>query len=176
MKILKNLGWFTKRKFKCTSETYYLDVDSCPLIAWRKCFEVGYSAIRKDPKYGDAYSDYEAYDKLYTTFVSRVGLDEAFESYIETMRAYVIASSEYILSRKKIDGIEIHDRSKLRKVRVLLAKMQKFEKDGDDSISIIKVLNRLAKMQSVGVIKESDLTVLAYFELIKDYKQWVKES
>jgi hypothetical protein len=176
MKILKNLGKRIGLKYKITSETYYLDVDSCPLTVWRKCFENGYSAIRKDKNYGDEESDYEAYNRLYVTFGERIGVGEEFQSYIDNMKAFVLASADYVKSRKTIDGVEIHDRTKLKKVRVLLAKLQKFEKDGDERVSIAKILNRLAKMQGVGTIKESDLTVLAYFELIKDYKEWVKVS
>ena len=151
-----------------------MDVDECPLSAWRKCFEIGYSAIRKDKNYGNEESDYEAYNILYTTFSDRIGVDESFQAYIDNMKAFILASAAYVKSRKKIDGVEVHDRSKLKKCRILLAKLQKFEKDGDDRVSVTKILNRLAKMQGVGTIKESDLTVLSSFELIKDYKQWVK--
>ncbi len=150
-----------------------MDVDICPLIAWRKCYEDGYSAIRRNKEKGNAETDYEAFDLLYRTFVARIGHEPEFESYLETMKAYNIACAAYVKSRKKVNGVTIHDRSKQNRVHILKAKLDKFEKDGDSTVSIQKVLNRLTKMQGVQV-KESDLTVLAYFELIKDYKQWQK--
>ena len=170
-----NFGKITKKGYKITPETYYLDVDECPLKTWRKCYEDGYSSIRKDSKYGDEKSDYEAYDKLYKTFVERIGHDKDFQSYLENIKAYNLALIDYIKSQRTVDGAVIHDRKKRNKINVLKAKLERFEKDGDDTVSIAKTLNRLSKMQGV-TIKESDLTVLRYFELIKDFKQWQKES
>lgn len=150
-----------------------MDVDVCPLIAWRKCYEDGYSSIRKSKDQGDEQTDYEAFDILYRTFVTRIGHEPEFESYLETMKAYNLACAAYVKSKRKVNGVEIHDRSKLNRIHVLKAKLEKFEKDGDSTVSVQKVLNRLTRMQGV-VQKESDLTVLAYFEMIKDYKQWQK--
>ena len=149
-----------------------MDVADCPLTAWRKCYEVGYSAIRIDKDKGDENTDYDAYDILYKSFVHRIGQDPEFVSYLETMRAYNLAVVSYATSRKNINGVEVHDRSKLNRIHILKAKLTKFEKDGDGG-SIAKVLNRVSKMQGHAV-KEGDLTVLAYFELIKEFKQWQK--
>jgi hypothetical protein len=135
---------------------------------------VGYSSIRKDQTKGDELNDVEAYEILYASFVDRIGLDESFVDYINNMKTYLKLCADYLESEKTVQDTLIRNRSKLLKMRLLLASMKKFEKDGDVKISHAKILNRLAKMQGVGVIKESDLTVLAYFELIKDYKEWVK--
>jgi len=183
-----------------------LDVDECPLKAWRKCYEDGYSSIRKElvvkqkkatiwtriielffidiiirmiknkikPKQ-NKFTDYEAYNILYKTFVQRIGHDKDFQSYLDNIKAYNLALVDYINSRRIVNGVEIHDRKKRNKINVLKAKIERFEKNGDDTVSIAKTLNRLSKMQGV-TIKESDLTVLRYFELIKDFKQWQKES
>lgn len=173
MKILKIFGKNISSAHKITPETYYLDVDSCPLVLWRKCYEVGYSSIRKDQTKGNDETDVEAYEILYASFVERVGLDDSFVDYINNMKAYVLATSEYLKSTKTVQGVLIHDRSKLLKMRILLASLQKFEKDGDVKVSHAKILNRLSKMQGYRV-DEKVITVLEYFELIKMYKEWVK--
>lgn len=164
----------TKKSFKITPENYYLDVADCPLKNWRECYEKGYHSIRKHSTYGNEKSDYDAYDILYRSFVERIGQQEEFETYLNNMSSYILAVAKYLDSEKNIDGVKIRDRSKRDRIHLLKSKLERFEKSGDNKgVSIAKMLNRMSKMQGV-YLKESDFTVLSYFELIKDYNQWVK--
>lgn len=165
---------FTRRRSLVTPENYWLEVSECPLKAWRRCSEVGYSALRKDKDIGTNETDAEAYNLLYLNFSEKVGQDLEFKNYLDNLAAYVIAVDKFMHSRIEFQGAVTHNRKLLLQVKLLEAKIKKFENTGNEKVmTIAKMLNRLSKMQGFAVL-EKDQTVLSYFELIKQFNEWQK--
>jgi hypothetical protein len=147
------------------------------MSVWRKRFDKGDIALRKtDNKKLTDKTDFEAWDILFTDFVDKVGLDETFKGYLDNIQQLIAEQAKFILS-EKIDryGTTLRDRFILNKIKYLEALIQDFEKQGNtDKVTIPKMLNKLSKMQGV-YLKEEEVMVDRYFEMIKDYKEWVKE-
>jgi hypothetical protein len=146
------------------------------MSVWRKRFDKGDIALRKtDNKKLTDKTDFEAWDLLFTDFVDKVGLDETFKGYLDNIQQLIAEQAKFILS-EKIDryGTTLRDRFILNKIKYLEALIQDFEKQGNtDKVTIPKMLNKLSKMQGV-YLKEEEVMVDRYFEMIKDYKAWVK--
>jgi hypothetical protein len=146
------------------------------MSVWRKRFDKGDIALRKtDNKKLTDKTDFEAWDILFTDFVDKVGLDESFKGYLGNIQQLIAEQAKFILS-EKIDryGTTLRDRFILNKIKYLEALIQDFEKQGNtDKVTIPKMLNKLSKMQGV-YLKEEEVMVDRYFEMIKDYKAWVK--
>jgi hypothetical protein len=146
------------------------------MSVWRKRFDKGDIALRKtDNKKLTDKTDFEAWDILFTDFVDKVGLDETFKGYLDNIQQLIAEQAKFILS-EKIDryGTTLRDRFILNKIKYLEALIQDFEKQGNtDKVTIPKMLNKLSKMQGV-YLKEEEVMVDRYFEMIKDYKAWVK--
>jgi len=82
--------------------------------------------------------------------------------------------AQYIQTKKTIEGVQISDRFILNRIKYLESQIAAFEKTGStEKITIPQMLGKLGKMQGYKV-SENETTVLEYFELIKEYKQWVK--
>ena len=166
----------TKEMRLVTPKEYYLEISDCPMSVWRKRFDKGDIALRKtDNKKLTDKTDFEAWDILFTDFVDKVGLDETFKGYLDNIQQLIAEQAKFILS-EKIDryGTTLRDRFILNKIKYLEALIQDFEKQGNtDKVTIPKMLNKLSKMQGV-YLKEEEVMVDRYFEMIKDYKAWVK--
>jgi hypothetical protein len=145
------------------------------MSVWRKRFEKGDSELRKTNK-GNEALDFEAWDILFSDFVKKIGLDPDFESYLENIKTRINEQNRYIQSTKKDQyGTIIRDRSILNRIKYLDALIQDFEKTGSkEKTTISQMLNRLSKMQGGAFLAEDAVTVERYFDLIKDYKEWVK--
>lgn len=145
------------------------------MSVWRKRFDKGDIALRKtDNKKLTDKTDFEAWDILFIDFVNKVGLDSSFEDYLKKLVERIGMVAQYIQTKKTIEGVQISDRFILNRIKYLESQIAAFEKTGStEKITIPQMLGKLGKMQGYKV-SENETTVLEYFELIKEYKQWVK--
>lgn len=148
------------------------------MSVWRKRFDKGDIELRKTKnKKLDSDSDFEAWNILFTDFVSKIGLDDSFKSYLDNVKQLIEEQAKYVLSEKtNADGVVLRDRFILNKIKYLKSQINEFEKQGNtQKITVAKMLNKLEKMQGVP-LRDKEVMVDRYFELINDYKQWVKEN
>ena len=111
---------------------------------------------------------------MFSQFVEKIGLDDAFKSYLDNVKKLIAEQAKFILSQKKDRyGTDIRNRFILNRIKYLQTLIDKFEKQGNSkSVTIPQMLNKLSKFQQT-YLREEDVTVERYFEMIKDYKEWV---
>lgn len=161
---------FTGKMRLVTPKRYYLEVSKCPLDVWEKCSERMYANLRITKK-GNIESDYEAWNILFKDFVKNIGLDPTFEKYIDNLHRLINLQHKFVTSRIKKQGAIVRDRKILNLIKMLKAEIANFEKTGDDEgISINQMLKKLGRMQRYEIRK--NITVLDYFNLIKEYREW----
>ena len=157
-------------------ERYFLTVSECMMDRWELAHQTKYSSIRKldDNKYTEE-SDYEAWNILFKDFADTIGLDEEFKTYIDNRYSLQAAQLEYILSSKKRGELFFRDRKILNRIKRLRIEIKAFEQTGigEKGMTVTRVMGKLGKMQGYK-IKKNETSVLEYFELIKDFKQWQK--
>ena len=145
------------------------------MSVWRKRFEYGDKELRKTTnKKLNERTDFEAWNILFSQFVEKIGLDDAFKSYLDNVKKLIAEQAKFILSQKKDRyGTDIRNRFILNRIKYLQTLIDKFEKQGNSkSVTIPQMLNKLSKFQQT-YLREEDVTVERYFEMIKDYKEWV---
>lgn len=139
-------------------EKYYLTIDICPLRSWRLANDGDLSALRIDPNKGDNESDLQAWEMLYNNFLEKIGLSEDFKRYIELIKEKIELTNEYIQTR---------ERFKLNAINQIDAELLAYQKTAGKGLTIDEVLPRLTDRYKVH-FRERDLTVLEYFNLIKN--------
>lgn len=148
-------------------EKYYLTVDECPLRVWRLCHEGDFTALRKDKK-GVKHTkeeDNEAWNTLYNDFIKKIGLSPEFLEYLELIKEKLDAQFDFVESYQATGK---RDRFILNKIKMLQAQIEQYQQTGKSGLSMAATLVRLSKMQGYH-IKESDISVIEYFELLKIY-------
>jgi len=143
-----------------TSNKYYNEIDDFPLWNWSKCCKGELQYSRLDIKEGSEKEDSEAWEMLYNDFISKVGLGDEYNEYLELLRKRALLQLEYLETRK---------RRVLNEVNLLTHSIESHKEriKSDSSGSITKTLNWLSKNQGYQInIKE--ITTLAYFDLIKE--------
>jgi len=141
---------------------YYLKVDDCPLYAWRKAHDGDLTALRK--KGGNKESDSKAFDELYKDFIAKIGFSKEFKEYLDLIQRKTELQFQYMESEKN----GIRNRFLLNKINAVLVKLEKYQNLEVSKQTITSVLLKLGKMQGYH-IKEREITILEYYELIKDY-------
>jgi hypothetical protein len=119
--------------------------------------------------------DYDAWDILFKSFVDKIGLDPEFKSYIDNLHKLINLQADYILSKKKRGNLVFRDRKILNQIKRIKIEILAFEKTGttEKKMTVSRVMNKLGRMQGYK-IKKSETSVIEYFELLKDFKQWQK--
>jgi hypothetical protein len=128
------------------------------LRSWRLANDGDLSALRIDPNKGDKESDLKAWEMLYNNFLEKIGLSEDFKRYIELIKEKIELTNEYIQTR---------ERFKLNDINQIDAELLAYQKTAGKGLTIDEVLPRLTDRYKVH-FRERDLTVLEYFNLIKN--------
>lgn len=145
-------------------EKYYLKIDECPLKAWRKANEHDFTHLRKG-KQGNETDDFKAWELLYNDFIRVIGLTPEFEQYLQLIKDKIEAIKQYLNSVKN----GMRDRFLLNRINILDGQIQQFNQTGGKGLTIAEILPKLSKMQGYH-IKETEITVLDYFNLLKEYQ------
>jgi hypothetical protein len=137
---------------------YYLTVDLCPLRSWRLANEGDLTALRVNQSDGTPEQDLTAWEDLYNDFIQKVGLSQEFEEFINLMKEKVEAINDFIQTR---------ERFKLNRIEQIDAELIVYRQTAGKGLTIEQVLPRLTDRYKVH-FRERDLTVLEYFNLIKN--------
>jgi hypothetical protein len=137
---------------------YYLTVDLCPLRSWRLANEGDLTALRVNQSDGTPEQDLTAWEDLYNDFIQKVGLSQEFEEFINLMKEKVEAINDFIQTR---------ERFKLNRIEQIDAELLVYRQTAGKGLTIEQVLPRLTDRYKVH-FRERDLTVLEYFNLIKN--------
>ena len=141
-----------------TQMKYYLTVDLCPLRSWRLANEGDLTALRVNQSDGTPEQDLTAWEDLYNDFIQKVGLSQEFEEFINLMKEKVEAINDFIQTR---------ERFKLNRIEQIDAELIVYRQTAGKGLTIEQVLPRLTDRYKVH-FRERDLTVLEYFNLIKN--------
>jgi hypothetical protein len=144
-------------------ERYYLEVDVCPVRAWRKAHENDFTYLRKNKDVGTEEEDKAAWYSLYDDYLRVFGHGVIFQRYLDLIRDKIMAQSNYILSLENGYRDEF-----------LLNEINDVQNELDELISqmstgngdIPTTLLHLSKTQGYH-LNEKEITVLEYFNLIK---------
>jgi hypothetical protein len=139
-------------------EKYYLTVDLCPLRSWRLANEGDLTALRVNQSDGTPEQDLTAWEDLYNDFIQKVGLSQEFEEFINLMKEKVEAINDFVQTR---------ERFKLNRIEQIDAELLVYRQTAGKGLTIEQVLPRLTDRYKVH-FRERDLTVLDYFNLIKN--------
>jgi hypothetical protein len=139
-------------------EKYYLTVDLCPLRSWRLANEGDLTALRVNQNEGTPEQDLQAWEDLYNDFIQKIGLSQEFEEFINLMKEKVEAINVFIQTR---------ERFKLNRIDQIDAELLVYRQTAGKGLTIEQVLPRLTDRYKVH-FRERDLTVLEYFNLIKN--------
>jgi hypothetical protein len=163
-------------------EAYYLEIDEFPLQGWLDCHKGDFTATRRAGARGkksyfnraghhSAKNDAEAWGRLYDDFLKKVGLGEDFEELVALVKEKIQLSIDYLEEFR--NGKRI--RSKLNAINAISAeitaikkKMEELEASKGKKPSITSNLRKISKKQGYH-IAISQLTTLAYFDLLKAY-------
>jgi hypothetical protein len=141
-------------------EKYYLEVDECPQYNWRKANEGRRKFLRKNISVGTEKEDNEAFDLLFRNFVEVIGLSEEFAEYLKNLEK---------LNKINLKFIQTNDRFLLNEREYLIMDIKAFEDTvSQDKTSTSEILMAISREQGYQ-IKEKDITVLDYHNLIKNY-------
>jgi hypothetical protein len=146
-------------------EKYYLTVDECPLIAWRKGNDGDFTHLRKVKGKYTNEDDLKAWELLYNDYIKVIGLSQDFKLYIELVKAKNEATIEYLTS--ELNGTR--NRFLLNKINIIDGQIRELQNKSGVGLTVSEVLPILSKAQGFH-LKEKDLTVLEYHNYIKTLK------
>ncbi|MBU3660997.1 MAG: hypothetical protein FGM14_14065 [Flavobacteriales bacterium] len=145
-------------------DEYYLTIDECPLLAWKKANSGDYSDLRKkeatNKRNHNKQNDLKAWEMLYNDFLKVVGLSVEFENYLELVKQKIEALNEFIQTRKRFT---------LNEINRIEAEIKQFNLTANKGLTIDEVLPLLSKHNKFH-LRIKDLTVLEYFNYLKNYK------
>jgi len=141
---------------------YYLQVDECPMKAWRKAHENDFTYLRKDIAIGTPENDSKAWELLYNDFIKQVGLSPEFKEYLELIKLKIEAQLSFLESEKN----GFRDRFLLNEIEYLTAEIDKFHQSGGKGMTITETMIFLSKEQGYH-LKETEITVLEYFTILR---------
>lgn len=161
-------------------DAYYLEIDEFPLQNWINCNKGDLTATRK-PATGGVTSyfkrsgkhsqdnDMIAWGKLYDDFLKKVGLGDEFEELVSLIKERIELQIDYLEDKR--NGKRV--RAKLNAINQVTYEIQRLTQKamkpkGDSSGGITKTLNLISKKQGYH-LQVSQLTTLAYFDLLKAY-------
>jgi len=158
------------------SEKYYLTIDEMPLSEWIKCHEGKIFHCRKFKHKGTNVEDAQAWELVYKDFIEKIGLNDEFKEYLDLLEQRAEYQLEYLRSKKEGKSAFEHgerNRFLLNNIKEITMRINQFHQTGDtkNNMTMGRVLNKLSKMQGYH-LKPQEITVLTYFELIKDYSTW----
>ncbi len=109
-----------------------------------------------------------------------VGISEKYRSFLELLLKRAELQLKYLKSgvKQRLDDgsvIIIRDRKLLVKLEMLNAQLKKYNLTGGKNITINQMLIKLGKLQGY-YIKETEITVLDYHNLIAEYSDNGKEN
>lgn len=145
---------------------YYSDIEQFPLQNWLNCNngDLRFARIRLEK--GTRKNDLAAWEHLYNDFLTKVGPSDEFANLLDMLIDRAKLQREYLTTFQ--NGSRV--RRKLNAINELTNKIRNFHETGrsEKSMSVSKILNLISKKQGYQV-RIKDLTVLAYFELLKEY-------
>ena len=155
-------------------EGYYLTVDECLLRNWRKANEGDLTFLRRDKNVGNEIDDRRAFEALQDDYIQQIGIGEKMEEYINLLYQRAKYCYQYYKSKRKqkIDSeteITIHDRKFLNKIQYIEEQIRKINLDNKSGLTISQVLIRISRAHGGALIRESEITVLEYNDLLKEY-------
>lgn len=155
-------------------EMYYLTVDECLLRNWRKANEGDLSFLRRDKNKGNDKDDQKAFEMLQDDYIQVIGLGDKMEEYLNLMYQRAVQCYKYYKSKRKqkIDDeteITIRDRKFLNKIEYIESQIRKINLENQDGLTISQVLIKISRAHGGALIRESEITVLEYNDLLKEY-------
>jgi hypothetical protein len=139
-------------------EKYYLTIDECPLKNWRLANEDQFDWLRKKVKVKfTREEDLQAWEILYNDFIAKVGLNPEFKDYLELVKLKIEAINEFIQNRKRFI---------LNEIQRLDNELKQYQKSGQKGLTIQEILPLMTKHYGT-IFREKDLTVLEYFDHLK---------
>ena len=141
-------------------EKYYLTVEECPLISWRKANDGDLVALRRDKGNGNEIDDQNAWEILYNDFIREFGLNQDFKDYLELVQEKIRVTNEFIQTR---------NRWLLNDIGRLEHEISQFNKTAGKGLTIDEILPKMTKYFGVH-LRERDLTVREYFKYLKEFQ------
>jgi hypothetical protein len=145
---------------------YYSDIEQFPLQNWLNCNNGDLRFTRVRIAKGNRNNDLSAWETLYNDFLQRVGPSDEFSELIDMLIERAKLQREYLQTFQ--NGTRV--RRKLNAINELTSRIRNFHQTGrsEKTMSVSKILNLISKQQGYQV-QIKDLTVLAYFELLKQF-------
>lgn len=145
---------------------YYSDIEQFPLQNWLNCNNGDLRFTRVRMEKGTRKNDLAAWETLYNDFLKRVGPSDEFAELLEMLIERANLQRDYLATI--VNGARV--RRKLNAINELTSKIRNFHTTGksEKTMTVSKILNLISKKQGYQV-RIKDLTVLAYFELLKEY-------
>lgn len=139
-----------------------------PLCNWRTCMSGDMTGVRINPDKGKEKEDVIAWEQCYDTFISRFGLPEEYDKYLELIKKKAIA---------ELDFIRTSERYRLNTIRRLEAEIQKNfpAEDGEKTDYYASALTSLRKWMGQW-INDKVITACEFFETMEEYNKWVKQQ
>jgi len=159
-RILKDYDNLSDQNSSNTSERYYLSIDEIPLFNWFKCHDGKLKYTRKN-RIGSEKEDLESWTKIYDEYLSRFGINEEFQNFMQKQIDKAIKECEYL---------ETGNRKLLNDINILEAKIRELMNTGKNEISSGELLQVLSKFQGYRIDVKT-ITVGEYFDLINIYKK-----
>ena len=101
---------------------------------------------------------------MYADFIKVIGLADDFKEYLDLLSEKMELQFEYLESKKN----GIRDRFLLNRIKILDFEIKKYHDSAGKGMTMQQVLMHLSKSQGYH-IKETDITVVDYFTLLKDF-------
>lgn len=140
------------------SEKYYLDIEEMPLYNWHKCINGNYYYIRKDEKQLGLADCQKAFEKLYKTYFDKFGIDKTYKQQIEIIKKIALLQCDYIITR---------DEFKLTQIEVENAKLEMFNTDKSNNITLQTTLIYLSKWLGYR-LDWKQVSVYEYYTLLEE--------
>lgn len=141
-------------------DVYYLTIEECPLIAWRKANQGDLTALRRDKLHGTDIDDFKAWEELYDNFINEIGLGIDFKEYLELLQEKNRVTNEFIQTR---------NRWLLNEISRLESEIAHLNQTAGKGLSIDEILPKMTKYFGVH-LRERDLTVREYFKYLKEFQ------
>jgi hypothetical protein len=147
------------------SENYYNSINDMPLANWMKCVGGDLTACRINGV-GDALSDDQAWDDVFDSYLSQMGLDKTYARLLEVMKKKAEIQCDLVTTEDKFNLtlLEIEERK--------LIDMTKVSKSGSGS-NIEQSLVHISKW--VGSwLNPKQISVKEYFVLLNEIEKYNK--